>query len=225
MALTAKIEKQISTLSAQRRKIVEDALNEMAEELLERTADSSELSRAAAAGRAAVDATGILMTGKGAEIARVAEVLAAIRDERSTEAREEPSLEKLEAWGRLQLLSLYRSIEEDSIKVADLEREGISRQRLGQLRNQERLLGIDLPFQRGFVYPKWQFERDMRPKAFLSKLISAARAEGLDGVSLHQLMTNPSAGERPGETLVSACDRGETDLALNAIRTFGESGG
>ena len=225
MTLTAEIEARIEALPASRRKIVEETLNTLAVGLVERTSETRELARASTAGRATVDAMSLLMTGDEGAVARVEEALANLGLSRIStttgEASRDP--EDLERWGRLKMLAFYRAIEEASFKVADLEEVGISRQRLAQLRAKDELLGIKLSFQRGFVYPRWQFGRGMKPKPYLPDLISAARREGLDAISLHGLMSNPEAGG--GEPLYEACDRGRVDLALTAIGVSGELGG
>ena len=132
-------------------------------------------------------------------------------------------LEALEASGRLQVLSLYRAVEEESLSVALLEEAGIQRQRLKQLRDQDRLLGIQLPFRRSFLYPRWQFGDDLRPKMFLPEVLRVAREAGLDALGVHRVMTNPSAAG--GTTPLELCEQGRVELAMNALRGAGERGG
>jgi hypothetical protein len=220
MDLAPAIETRLRELPPKRRRVVLDSLNALARELLDRTSATRELKKVQAAGQAAVDAVEVLMGGRRPEVERVSEVLAELRA--GTEA-EEMDLGELEASGRLQLLALYRAVEEDSLKVAELEEAGISRQRLAQLRQQDRLLGIKLPFQRGFVYPRWQFEDDLTPKGFLPEVLAAAREEGLDPLTVHRVLTRPEAGG--GEPPVALCQGGRVDLAVNALRALGQSGG
>lgn len=220
MELTPQIEDRLRTLSSRRRRVVVESLNLFARELLDQSAASRNSKRIQVAGRAAVDAFEVLMSGGAGQVARVSDLLAQVR---SDIPAEEMELEELEASGRLELLALYRSVEEESLKVSELEEAGISRQRLKQLRDQDRLLGIKLPFQRGFLYPRWQFGEDLTPASFLPEILAAARKEGLDELTVHRLMTDPDAGG--GTPLCALCRRGEIELALNAIRTFGQSGG
>lgn len=220
MELTPALETRLQELPAKRRKAVVASLNELAEELLDHWAVTSDLARIEAAGQAAADTVELLMSGGARDVARVSKLLAEIREDHDAE---DMSLDELEASGRLQLLTLYRSVEEESFQVSELEEAGISRQRLAQLRRQDRLLGIDLPFQRGFLYPRWQFDSYMSPKAYLPELLAEARRAGLDNLTVHRLLTRPESGD--GAPLYERCDQGRVDLALNALYTVGQSGG
>ncbi len=131
-------------------------------------------------------------------------------------------LHELEAQGRLRVYSLFRTVEGQSWTVAELEGLGIQRQRLKQLRNQKRLLGIKLPSHRGFLYPHWQLTEAMRPREIVQELVEAGEDAGLDSLGLHLLLTNPRAGG--GETPLEMIERGRSDLALNVIRTADEMG-
>lgn len=220
MELSPVLETRLQKLPAKRRRAVVASLNELAEELLEDWAATADLARIEAAGQAAADTVELLMGGGVRDVARVSRLLAEIRDGHEAE---EMSMDELEASGRLQLLTAYRAVEEESFQVSELEEAGISRQRLAQLRRQDRLLGIDLPFQRGFLYPQWQFGRDLTPKGYLRELMKEAHLGGLDALTVHRVMTQTKVGE--GASLVELCDRGRVDLALNALRTASQSGG
>lgn len=136
---------------------------------------------------------------------------------------EELETEELETRGRLQLLALLGAVKDASLSVAELESAGISRQRLKELRDQNYLLGIQLPFQRGFLYPRWQFEDDLTPKAFLPRVLEVADEAGLDALTVHQILTNPAAGG--GVTPLQLCEDGRIETTLDILRAFGESGG
>lgn len=220
MELALQIDDLYKKLSARRRRVVLAGVNAFARELLEKSADTDSLAKVEATGQAAVDAVDLLMRGSGRQVSQVTDMLATMRQQ--TEA-EDLETEELEASGRLQLLALYRAVEEASLSVAELESAGISRQRLKQLRDQHRLLGIRLPFQRGFLYPRWQFEDDLTPKPFLPRVLDVAQEAGLDALTVHQILTNPAAGG--GVTPLQLCEDGRVDTTLDILRTFGESGG
>ncbi len=220
MHLTAEIEDWLHELPRKRRQVVLDGLDEFARALREQARVADDLKRIRAASRAATDALKLLMTVRSRQLMDLAGQLADLRA--ATDAAEMAD-EELEASGRLQVLALYRAVEEESLSVAELEAAGISRQRLQQLRGQDRLLGIQLPFRRGFLYPRWQFAADLRPRDFLPEVLAAAREQGLDGLTVHRLMTRPDAG---GElSPLALCEQGLLEQALNVLRAVGELGG
>lgn len=220
MNLTAETEGWLLGLPRKRRQVVLAGLDEFARGLRDQTRTTDDLKKVEAASRAATDVLKLLMTATSGRFLRLAELLAELRA--ATDA-EEMTGEELEASGRLQVLALYRTVEEESLTVAELEAAGISRQRLKQLRDQNRLLGVKLPFQRGFLYPRWQFARDLRPRGFLPRVLAAAAEEGLDALTVHRVMTNPAAGG--GASPLELCETGQIEQALNALRTVGELGG
>jgi hypothetical protein len=221
MDVPAQIEARLHELPSKRRRVVANGLDRLARELVALSAVTDDLRKLEAASRAAADAVELFMTGTLGQLTRLARLLAAMRGETKAE---EMTLGELEASGRLQVLALYREVEEESLTVAELEGAGIQRQRLKQLRDQGRLLGIRLPFQRGFLYPRWQFGEDLRPREFLPEVLEAARETGLDEMSVHRFMTRPqSSGGNP--TPFELCEQGRVDLALNALRAAGELGG
>ena len=220
MNLAPQLEQRLHDLPGRRRQVVEDSLNGLAQELLEGELATASLAKVEAAGRVAIDALEVLMTASPELLERVGQALADMRAEIDAE---ETDPDALAAGGRLQVVELFRRIEAESLTVAQLEAAGIQRQRLKQLRDQDRLLGIELPFRRGFLYPQWQFGDDLRPRSELPDLLAAAREAGLDAITVHRAMTRPEAGD--GATLLELCARGRLDLALNALRTFGELGG
>ncbi len=220
MELTPNLEHQLRGLPQKRRRVVVDGLNSFARGLLEQSAASGDLQKVETASRAALDALEVLMSASPELLARLTDVLAELRTE--SEAAE-MDLAELKASGRLQVVASYRAVEAESLSVAELEAAGIQRQRLQQLRDQDRLLGIRLPFQRGFLYPRWQFGDDLRPGRYLPELLAAARQAGLDALTVHRVMTRPTAdGDR---TLVDLCQQGAIEPALYALRNVGELGG
>ena len=144
----------------------------------------------------------VLMNGSAADIAALEGKLQ--RDERHA-----GSLDDLEARNRLRVFARYREIEERSLPGSGLQEQlGVSRQRLGQLRKEKKLLGVRLPIHREVHYPLWQFGEDGKPLGSLPGLIEAAQEAGMGELALDSLMTNPSAvdagdGETPADLLRS----------------------
>jgi hypothetical protein len=102
---------------------------------------------------------------------------------------------ELEAQNLVRVLTLANEVERQSLKGEQL---GVSRQRLNQLRQEGKLLGVKLPMHREFLYPRWQFGKDARVLPALPRLLSVAREAGLDGLDLHLLMTSSRRrGEKP----------------------------
>lgn len=60
----------------------------------------------------------------------------------------------------------------------------MSRQRLGQLRKEKRLLGLRLPIRREVYYPLWQFGEDGRPLGILPRLMEASEESGMGTLAL-----------------------------------------
>jgi len=131
------------------------------------------------------------------------------------------SLEELEVRNKLRVFARYRGIEERSLSGTELrERLGVSRQRLGQLRKEERLLGVRLPIRREVYYPLWQFGEDGKPLEAMPRLIEAAEETGLGALALDALMTNPTTVDN-GETLVVLLRSGDPEAeeyALGVVR-------
>lgn len=127
----------------------------------------------------------------------------------------ETSDEDAEAAGRLLMRQLQERIIRQSYSVRELAELGLSRQRLNQLRKDERLFAIQLPYRRSFLYPRWQFDRTFKPKPEMPELIAAAQAAGLEPIDLHVLMTNVEAGD--GVSPVELLDNGQHELVMNII--------
>ncbi len=142
-------------------------------------------------------------------------VMAAL--ERHDPADAEDTGAEVEVKGRLRLQALYQRIFADSYSVKDLTAQwGVSRQRLAQLRGEDRLFAVSVPFQRSRLYPRWQFGEDLRPRPLMPNLIQEAKQSGLDAIDFHQLMTNPASGA--GTTPVELLDQGEEQKVLDIIR-------
>lgn len=158
----------------------------------------------------------VLMSGSAADIADLEDKLR--RDDWRTD-----SLEELEARNRLRVFARYRWIEERSLSGSGLQEQlGVSRQRLGQLRKEKKLLGVRLPIHREVHYPLWQFGEDGRPLGVMTRLIEAAKEAGMGELALDSLMTNPAAvdagdGETPADLLRSGDTEAE-EYVLGVVR-------
>ena len=158
----------------------------------------------------------VLIGGSAAEIVALEETLR--RDWRSTD-----SIEELEARNRLRVFARYREIGERSLVGSELQEQlGVSRQRLGQMREKKQLLGVRLPIHRELHYPLWQFGEEGRPLGALPRLIEAAEEGGIGALALDSLMTNPAAAdEGEGRTpadLLRIGDREAKEHVLRLVR-------
>lgn len=161
----------------------------------------------------AVDTLRVIALGDSRQLQSVIDAL----EPMTPEDPDAVDLEEAEARGRLRLQALYRKIVTDSYSVADIKAEwGITRQRLAQLRQEDRLFAISVPFHRGMLYPRWQFGADQRPRPIMPNLINEAKSVALDAISFHQLMTNPASGA--GASPVQMLDHGQEELVLGIIR-------
>ena len=137
---------------------------------------------------------------------------------------EQASIDDLEERNRRRLQAVYQSIINSSYTVKNLrDAWNITRQRLQQLREQDRLFAIEVPHRKGFFYPRWQFDEETKPWSFMPALIGTAKAEELDPISFHRLMTNPRAGN--GTAPIELAKSGDVNQTLSIIRVTGEQGG
>jgi hypothetical protein len=117
----------------------------------------------------------------------------------------EDDLEALEARNRLRVFARYRAVEGRSFPGSELQKRlGVSRQRLGQLRKEGKLLGLRLPIRREVYYPAWQFDGEGRPLEVMPRLLAAAEEAGLGALALDALMTNRGAVDAAGEAATAA---------------------
>lgn len=163
--------------------------------------------------------TRVLLDGSPADIAALEGKL-----RRDPEDEGHPaSLDELELRNKLRVFARYREIEGRSLSSPVLqERLGVSRQRLGQLRNEKRLLGLRLPIRREVHYPLWQFAEDGRPLGVVPRLIETSEEAGMGALALDALMTNPAAvdagdGETPADLLRSGDPEAE-EYVLGVVR-------
>ena len=132
-------------------------------------------------------------------------------------APDEATLATLEVRNLLRVMAGWRELEARSLPGPMVQATWrTTRQRLRQLRQERRLLGIAIPLRRELYYPAWQFAPDGAPLPGLPRLLAAAEEAGLDPVSLDALMTNPAAGD--GEAPAERLRRGEEETVLALVR-------
>lgn len=108
---------------------------------------------------------------------------------------------------------LWRRAAEESLRAEDL---GVSRQQLKHLRDAHKVVGLQLPLRRGFVYPAWQFDPQTgEPFAGIPRILDAAQEAKLTTLGLHLLMVSAAAedGTTPADWL--AADK--HDYVVNLI--------
>jgi len=119
-------------------------------------------------------------------------------------AGEEPATQAgQEARNLRRVFLLCRRAAEESLSAEDL---GVSRQQLKHLRDAHKLVGLQLPLRRGFVYPAWQFDPETgEPLAGIPQILAAAQAAKLTTLGLHLLMVSSTAedGATPADRLAA----------------------
>jgi hypothetical protein len=178
----------------------------MALETLEReVARLPEAERGAA--EEAITAVGSALMGDRSALqdaARLVQPLAT--DEASTRAGQE-------ARNLRRVFLLWRRTLEESLSADDL---GVSRQQLKHLRDARKLMGLQVPLRRGFVYPAWQFDLETgEPLAGIAAILAAAQEANLTTLGLHRLMVSATAedGTTPADWLAA----GRQDYVLKLI--------
>lgn len=160
--------------------------------------------------------THLLLEGSPADIVALEGNLRQIQERRTD------SIDELEVRNKLRVFARYRGIEERSLPGSELqERLGVSRQRLGQLRKEKKLLGLRLPIRREVYYPLWQFDREGKPLGSMPHLIEAAEEADVGALALDALMTNPEAVDAGGETpaeLLRSGDPAAKEYVLGLVR-------
>jgi hypothetical protein len=188
-----------------------DVLEIMAGEAFQRDVSGAALE---ARTQAAVDTFRLFTFSDAHRLQRVIDAL----DPDGSEGAEAISVEEAEVRGRLRLQALYQKIVGESLSVAELAKWRLSRQRLKQLRDEDHLFAISVPYHRSMLYPAWQFDSRNRPRESMPGLIAAARESGIDPIGLHQTMTNPAAGG--GVPLTAWLDQGRGEDVVEVIRAI-----
>ena len=100
---------------------------------------------------------------------------------------------------------------------------GISRERLRQMREQGKIVGIAGGERRPTLYPYWQFSTEGRILEGVEEIAAAAREAEMDPETLHFFMTEPNdrlGGREPAELLKD----GQADRVAWVLRTSGLGG-
>lgn len=134
----------------------------------------------------------------------------------------EPSLAELEKLNTANRFEQWRQAIRESFSTGELESSGVSRQQLEQWRKRRKLIGLQPPFERGFVYPVWEFDEGARPHELIPQLVEAADEAHLDPLSLHRLMVSETATAHG--PLMKALKAGEDDYVLDVVRAAGAQG-
>lgn len=218
----AALQHEMDGLPAAKRAVVESSILGVGEAVLARAGELAPLPGAwrAALVQGLTQVVVALLKQDPDQLQRIAEVL---RERPRARERETDERSELEAENLLRVLVLARQVERESLTARQLQ---VSRQRLNQLRDEGKLLGVKLPMHREFVYPRWQFGRSARVLPVVPRLLAAARAAGLDGLDLHLLMTgNRVRGERPLVDHVRRGDQDDERYVLEVIRAAGSGEG
>jgi hypothetical protein len=142
-------------------------------------------------------------------------------DEKSR--RGSSTLAQLETSNVKRVLGVWQRVLDESLPATELTQLGLSRQQLKHLRDKGKLIGLQPPLRKGFIYPTWQFDpQSGHPFESLPKIVEEANEAHLDGLDLHLLMTSAAAeqGTSPSEWLSS----GNLDYVLEIIRGSSDVG-
>ncbi len=127
---------------------------------------------------------------------------------------DEPSTQTVqEARNLRRVFLLWRRAAEESLTAEDL---GVSRQQLKHLRDAHRVVGLQLPLRRGFVYPAWQFDQESgEPFASIPQILAAAQEAKLTPLGLHLLMVSTAAEN--GGTPADRLGAGKQDYVIKLV--------
>lgn len=139
-------------------------------------------------------------------------------------AEEEPSAEAFQAARARNLLRVLedrRRLRNECLRPAQVEGfVGVGRERLRQLREAGKLVGIVQGERRPTLYPYWQFRDDGERVEGIEEIVRAGREVGMGEETLHFFMTEPSerlGGERPAELL----GQGQSGEVVRLLRSSG----
>ncbi len=155
----------------------------------------------------------VLLRGRPKQVEALIHALQQVEQQADTEA----DLAEAEEHARFRMKATYLRVMEESFTVGQLrEQLELSRQRIKQLRDEDRLFAIKAPYERSLLYPRWQFDASGLPREEMPELLGAAQAANLDALGFHLLMTG-TRGEEP--TGVQMLREGRDDLALSLVRS------
>jgi hypothetical protein len=132
---------------------------------------------------------------------------------RPAAGEEPPSRAGQEARNLRRVFVLWRRAADESLTAEDL---GVSRQQLKHLRDAHKVVALQLPLRRGFVYPAWQFDPESgEPFAGIPQIVAAAQEARLTPLALHLLMVSAAAedGTAPADWLAA----GRQDYVIKLV--------
>lgn len=97
-------------------------------------------------------------------------------------------------------------------------RLGIEPERLHAMRRAGQLLAVRPPGAGEHLFPLWQFADDGKPLSCVPRVVEAARAAGLDGSALYDLLTRRT-GLLETRRLADVMREGGCEQVLAAIRS------
>ncbi len=103
-----------------------------------------------------------------------------------------PALESARMRNLVRVLEDRARLREETLRSGAVERIlGVGRERLRQMRDGGRLLGIVYGERRPTLYPYWQFTEEGKIVEGLEEVVAASRDVGMDPETLHFFMTEP----------------------------------
>ena len=97
-------------------------------------------------------------------------------------------------------------------------RLGVEPRALDVRRRAGELLAVRDPSRADYVYPVWQFDRNLEPLPAVGRFVRAAREAGLDDEALHELLLRRDGLTGRGR-LVEALRMGREEYVLGVIRS------
>ncbi len=166
----------------------------------------------------------IATSGTRKQLSALEAALENVRDEaRSQDARAKEDVHVLRAQNALRVLVDRVRLGEECYRTTEVEEMlGVSRERLRQLREGGKLVGVAEDGRHTTLYPYWQFGEEGLLKG-LEEIVAAARDAGMDPETLHFFMTEPNerlGGRAPAELLRG----GEAGHVARVLKTSGLGG-
>lgn len=124
----------------------------------------------------------------------------------------------------LALLLDRARLTEECYSSADVQKIlGLSRQRLGQLREEGRLVAIGGGPRRSMLYPYWQFSASGRILEGMERILEAAREADISPYGLHFWMTEPT-DRLGGHAPVDLLEEGRVEELVSLLEASGPEG-
>ncbi|QIN81008.1 hypothetical protein GBA65_21420 (plasmid) [Rubrobacter marinus] len=163
----------------------------------------------------------VLSDDSGEKMREIEEILEGFPKVSEEEEPSPAALEAARARNLLRVLEDRRRLRSECLRPAEVGSSmGVGRERLRQLREAGRLVGIRQGEKRPTLYPYWQFGGDGGALQGLEEVVRAAREAGMGEETLHFFATEPNGrlgGERPADLL----RRGEAGKVAEVLRSSG----